>query len=149
VAALFKAWVCGRPLAGIVGSNPAGGHGCLSLLSVVCCQVKVCATGWSLVQRGPTECVCVCVCVCMCVYVCPVSVIRCNNNCLLYLQLVSKAGQTKRERKKETSWLLILYKLHLTLQWYFQALRQPIVGCRQRLNRLINVKYFSYKNDRP
>jgi hypothetical protein len=32
------------------------GHGCLSLVSVVCCQVEVCATGWSLVQRGPTEC---------------------------------------------------------------------------------------------
>jgi hypothetical protein len=29
-----KAWVCRRSLAGIVGSNPAGGggHGCLSLL---------------------------------------------------------------------------------------------------------------------
>jgi hypothetical protein len=25
VAARFKAWVCGRSLAGIVGSNPAGG----------------------------------------------------------------------------------------------------------------------------
>jgi hypothetical protein len=25
VAAQFKAWVCGRSLAGIVGSNPAGG----------------------------------------------------------------------------------------------------------------------------
>jgi hypothetical protein len=25
VAALFKAWVCGRSLAGIAGSNPAGG----------------------------------------------------------------------------------------------------------------------------
>jgi hypothetical protein len=25
-------------------------------VSVVCCQVEVSATGWSLVQRGPTEC---------------------------------------------------------------------------------------------
>jgi hypothetical protein len=25
------------------------GHGCLSLVSVVCCQVEVSATGWSLV----------------------------------------------------------------------------------------------------
>jgi hypothetical protein len=32
------------------------GHGCLSLVSVVCCQVEVSATGWSLVQRSPTEC---------------------------------------------------------------------------------------------
>jgi hypothetical protein len=28
----------------------------LSLVSVVCCQVEVSATGWSLVQRSATEC---------------------------------------------------------------------------------------------
>jgi hypothetical protein len=28
----------------------------MSLVSVVCCQVEVSATGWSLVQRSPTEC---------------------------------------------------------------------------------------------
>jgi hypothetical protein len=45
------------------GKTPEGkkkkshrGHGCLSLVSVVCCQVEVYATGWSLVQRSPTEC---------------------------------------------------------------------------------------------
>jgi hypothetical protein len=32
------------------------GHGCLSVVSVVCCQVEVCATSWSLVQRSPTKC---------------------------------------------------------------------------------------------
>jgi hypothetical protein len=32
------------------------GHGCLFLVSVVCCQVEVSATGWSLVQRSPTDC---------------------------------------------------------------------------------------------
>jgi hypothetical protein len=32
------------------------GHGCLSLVSVVCCQVEVSATGWSLFPRSPTEC---------------------------------------------------------------------------------------------
>jgi hypothetical protein len=32
------------------------GHGCLSLVSVVCCQVEVSATGWSLVQSNTTEC---------------------------------------------------------------------------------------------
>jgi hypothetical protein len=32
------------------------GHGCLSVVSIMCCQVDVCATGWSLVQRSPTEC---------------------------------------------------------------------------------------------
>jgi hypothetical protein len=35
VAALSKAWVCGRSLAGIVGSNPAGNMECV--VSVVCC----------------------------------------------------------------------------------------------------------------
>jgi hypothetical protein len=45
VAARSKAWDCGRSLAGIVGSNPAGGHECLSLVSVVCCQVEVSASG--------------------------------------------------------------------------------------------------------
>jgi hypothetical protein len=32
------------------------GHGCLTLVSVVCCQIEVSATGWSLVQRSPTDC---------------------------------------------------------------------------------------------
>jgi len=42
VAARSKGWVCGRSLAGIVGSNLTGdgGHWCLSLVSVVCCQVS-------------------------------------------------------------------------------------------------------------
>jgi hypothetical protein len=56
VAVRFKAKVCGRSLNRIVDSNPTGGHGCLSLVSVVCCLVEVSATGWSLVQRSPTEC---------------------------------------------------------------------------------------------
>jgi hypothetical protein len=56
VAASSRAWVCGRSLAGVAGSNPTGGDGCLSLVRVVCCQVEVSASGWSLVQRSPTEC---------------------------------------------------------------------------------------------
>jgi hypothetical protein len=32
------------------------GHVCQSVVSVVCCQVEVCATSWSLVQRSPTDC---------------------------------------------------------------------------------------------
>ena len=32
------------------------GHGCLSLVSVMCCQVDVSASGWSLVHRSPNEC---------------------------------------------------------------------------------------------
>jgi hypothetical protein len=34
VAARSRAQVCGPALAGIVGSNLTGGHGCLSLVSV-------------------------------------------------------------------------------------------------------------------
>ena len=32
------------------------GYGCLSLVSVVCCQVEVSASGWSLVHRILTDC---------------------------------------------------------------------------------------------
>ena len=31
------------------------GHGCLSVVSVVCCQLEVSATSWSFVQRSSTE----------------------------------------------------------------------------------------------
>ena len=44
MAARSKAWVCGLSSAEIVGSNPTGGHGSLSVVSVVCCQVEVSAT---------------------------------------------------------------------------------------------------------
>ena len=40
---------------------PPVGHGCLSVVSVVCCQVEVSATGRSLVQGSPTDCVASCV----------------------------------------------------------------------------------------
>ena len=57
ITPLVARWVCGRSLSGIAGSNTAGGHGCLSLMNVVCCQVEVSAMGSSLVQNSPTECV--------------------------------------------------------------------------------------------
>ena len=50
VAAQYKAWVCGHLLAGIVGLN-----GCLSLVSVMCCQAEVSVTSRSLVQRSPAN----------------------------------------------------------------------------------------------
>jgi len=31
-------------------------YGCLSVVSVVCCQVEVSASSRSLVQRSPTDC---------------------------------------------------------------------------------------------
>jgi hypothetical protein len=63
VAARSKAWICGRSLAEIVGSNPAGVTD-VSLLWVLCVVlVDVSAMGRSLVQRMPTEYVSVCPCV--------------------------------------------------------------------------------------
>jgi hypothetical protein len=50
-------WDCG--LESRVGG---GGDVCLSLLSVVCCQVEVSATGRSVVQRSATERACVIEC---------------------------------------------------------------------------------------
>jgi hypothetical protein len=49
---------CGRrPLAcWDRGFESRRGHGYLSVVSVVCCQVEVSATSWSLVQRSPTDC---------------------------------------------------------------------------------------------
>ena len=43
VAARSKAYVFGRSPAEIVGSIPTGWHVCLSVVSVVCCQVEVSA----------------------------------------------------------------------------------------------------------
>ena len=42
-ARLLRSWV----------RIPPGG---MDVLSIVCCQVEVSATGWSLVQRSPTDC---------------------------------------------------------------------------------------------
>jgi len=56
VASRSKASVCGRSPAEIVGSNPTGGHGELSVVSFVWCQVEVSATSWSLIRRSPTDC---------------------------------------------------------------------------------------------
>ena len=47
-------------------------HGYLSVVSVVCCQVEVSATGRSLVQGSPTDCV-------MFLFV-----IKCNNTLYTY-----------------------------------------------------------------
>jgi hypothetical protein len=38
-----------------VGSNPTGGHGYLSVVSVVCCEVEISATSLYLVQSSPTD----------------------------------------------------------------------------------------------
>ena len=51
MTARSKAWVCGSSIGGIAGST--SGDGCLSVVSVVCCQVEVSETSRSLVQRIP------------------------------------------------------------------------------------------------
>ena len=75
-AATLAYWDCGFEF--------RRGHGCLSVVSVVCCRVEVCATGRSLVHSSPVECVyvcvrCSCVCACLCVRA-SLSVTRCNNS---------------------------------------------------------------------
>jgi hypothetical protein len=55
VAARSKAWVWGRSLARIAGSNSAGSMDILSLVSVVGREVDVPASSRSLVQRSPTD----------------------------------------------------------------------------------------------
>jgi hypothetical protein len=56
-AARFKLQVCGRSLAGIAGSNPAGR---MDVCHEWCVLSELSAIGLSLAQRSPTECVCVC-----------------------------------------------------------------------------------------
>jgi hypothetical protein len=41
------------------GYESRRGHGCLSLVSAMCCRVEVSASSSSRVQRSPTECVCI------------------------------------------------------------------------------------------
>ena len=53
-AARSKAWFKDGLIAGIAGSNPVRRHDWV--LWVLCCQVEVSASGWSLFQRSPTEC---------------------------------------------------------------------------------------------
>ena len=43
-------------LVGLRVQIPRRGRGCMSVVSVVCCQVEVSATIRSLVQRSPTDC---------------------------------------------------------------------------------------------
>ena len=56
MAVWSKVCVCGRSLAGVACSNPAGGLDVCRLLSVVCCQVEISVTGRSLVRKSPIEC---------------------------------------------------------------------------------------------
>ena len=55
VAAGLRRGSAGTCLLGLRARIPQG-HKCLSLVSVVCCQMEVCASGRSLAQRSCTEC---------------------------------------------------------------------------------------------
>ena len=63
-------------------------HGCLSLVSFMCCRVEVPVTGRSLIHTSPTEYMCV-----------ALSLLKCNNN-PLHLQWVGRKGSllSKTER---------------------------------------------------
>ena len=56
LVARSKVWVCGLSLAGIAGSKPRRGHGCLPVVGVEFRQGEVCAKDRSLAQRIPTKC---------------------------------------------------------------------------------------------
>ena len=56
MAAPSKEWVSVLSLAERLRVRIRRGHGCLSLVIVVCRQVEVSATGQSLIQRTTTEC---------------------------------------------------------------------------------------------
>ena len=76
VAARSKEPVRGRWLDWIAGSN---------LLCVVCCQVDVSASGWSLVRRSPTEC----------------GVSECDREALIMRRPWPNGGHEVGEKKKE------------------------------------------------
>jgi hypothetical protein len=87
MAARSKAQVCGRALAGIVGSYPTGDTD-VCLVQCLCCQIEVSATVRSLVQRSPTDCG-----VCM-------SVIKWNHRTLdTYCDQVGRRGRAKKKKK--------------------------------------------------
>jgi hypothetical protein len=85
MAARSNAWVCGRSLAGITGSNPAEAMD-VCLLWFLC--VLRLRSLWRVdhSSRGVVQSVCVFV---------SLSVIMCNSN-PLYLQWVGRWGQTKK-----------------------------------------------------
>jgi len=60
----------GRVLCDGLITCPEESYECLSVVSVVCCQVEVCETGRSLVQRSPMDVLSVVSVVCYQVGVC-------------------------------------------------------------------------------
>ena len=91
------------------GFEPRRMRRCLSLVNILCCPVEVSATGRSLVQRSPTNCVYVSLCA-----------VSCNSN-PLHLQGVCTRGQTKKENVIE----MIIEGLCLSVDYPFMV---PVLG---------------------
>jgi hypothetical protein len=102
MAARSKAWVCGHSLAGMRVWIVPGTWIYIYCACRVVCQVEVSATGRSLAQRSPTDCVCVCEWV-MCYWVISDATIPSTRR-------VSRQ-RTDYERKKERSVIQFLWKL--------------------------------------
>jgi hypothetical protein len=83
--ARYKALGCGRPHAGIAGSNPAGGMD----VSCECCVLAVRGLYEGPIPRREQS-------YRMCA---SLSVIRCNNN-TLHLHWIGRRGQTKKRERK-------------------------------------------------
>jgi hypothetical protein len=89
----LKAWVCGRSLAGIASSIPAGGRGCSSFKCCVFSGRGFCDGPIPRPKDSYRLCVSVCV---------SLSVIRCNND-PLYLQRVVRKRSDRQKRKIVTN----------------------------------------------
>jgi len=149
MAARSKACVCGRSLAGIKGSIPAGGMNACLLLNVVCWQVGASATGRSLVQRSPTEWVWMSVCVCE----------RERSGATLTLSTyswVGGRGQNKQNGKDSRSKRRMCYhlqtaRMHVTQNETVTTERQTnyLSDCTQRNEAVQNKEKEQKKINRP
>jgi len=66
VDARSKTSVCGRLISWDCGFDSRQGHGCLSIVNVVCYKVGLCDGPIALLEESYRVCVCVCVCVSEC-----------------------------------------------------------------------------------
>jgi hypothetical protein len=70
---------------------------CVSVVSVVCCQVEVSATGRSLVQSGPTEC----------------GASECDLETSTIKEVPAHYGLSRYGKKKDKIHFLIMYFIHV------------------------------------
>ena len=99
-----------RPLAcWDCGLESRQGHGCISLASVVCCQVEFPASVWSLVQRSPTEC----------------DVSECDREVLIIRRLLPTSGWCSMENKNSLPSVTCMYIIVCT----YKLLNAITVNC--------------------